>query len=61
MECIVPVALAVVINDAWNALYRWHRPWLLMMHGMHRTKNITAPNNINGASIHPTGGIERGY
>jgi hypothetical protein len=72
----VPVASSVVINDAWNASYkehrpwllrgintpyRWHRPWLLMMHKMHPTKDITAPNNINGASIHRTGGIERGY
>jgi hypothetical protein len=38
----------VVINDAWNAFYRWHQAWLLMMHGMHPTKDITAPNNING-------------
>jgi hypothetical protein len=58
MECIVPV---VVINDAWNAFYRWHQAWLLMMHGMHPTKDITAPNNINGVSIHRTGGIERSY
>jgi hypothetical protein len=47
-----------------------------MMHKMHPTNDITAPNNINGyqhivpvassvvindASIHRTGGIERGY
>jgi hypothetical protein len=29
MECIIPVASAVVINDAWNASYKEHRPWLL--------------------------------
>jgi hypothetical protein len=50
-----------------NTPYRWHRPWLLTIHKMHRTDNIT--RRVRSAhrvtlmihGMHPTKNIDRGH